>query len=68
MCGSQGDEAAGCDDNYGKTTAEMQTASTFLEQAGTSWTRQLLARKISGGFWKGRTIQDFGGSPLPIDY
>jgi len=31
MCGTQGDEATGCDDSYGKTTAEMQTASTFLE-------------------------------------
>jgi len=31
MCGTEGDEATGCDDNYGKTTAEMQMASTFLE-------------------------------------
>ena len=31
MCGSQGWPAAGCDDSYGKTTTEMQTASTFLE-------------------------------------
>jgi parallel beta-helix repeat protein len=31
MCGSQGDEATGCDNRYGKTTAEMQTASTFLD-------------------------------------
>ncbi len=31
MCGTQGDEATGCDDSYGKTTAEMQMANTFLE-------------------------------------
>jgi hypothetical protein len=31
MCGSQVDDAMGCDDSYGKTTAEMQRASTFLE-------------------------------------
>ena len=33
MCGFQirGTGTTGCDDNYGKTTAEMQTASTFLE-------------------------------------
>jgi rhodanese-related sulfurtransferase len=31
ICGNQGDEATGCDDNYGKTSAEMQTAATFLE-------------------------------------
>jgi hypothetical protein len=31
MCGGQGDEATGCDDSYGKSTAEMQTASTFLD-------------------------------------
>jgi hypothetical protein len=31
MCGSQSDDAIGCDNTYGKTTIEMQTASTFLE-------------------------------------
>jgi hypothetical protein len=31
MCGSQGDDATGCDNTYGKTTTEMQTASTFLD-------------------------------------
>jgi len=31
MCGSQKYAATGCDDSYGKTTAEMQTANTFLE-------------------------------------
>ena len=32
MCGSHGDDdATGCNDSYGKTTAEMQTASTFLD-------------------------------------
>jgi len=31
MCGSQGDDATGCDNTYGKTTIEMQTASTFLD-------------------------------------
>jgi hypothetical protein len=31
MCGKQGDDAAGCDDSNGKSTAEMQTAATFLE-------------------------------------
>jgi hypothetical protein len=31
MCGSQEDDAAGCDGSYGKTTAEMQTAATFLD-------------------------------------
>jgi len=31
MCGSQGENATGCDDSCGKTTAEMQTASTFLD-------------------------------------
>ncbi|MHC4173428.1 MAG: GLUG motif-containing protein [Planctomycetota bacterium] len=30
MCGGQRG-GVGCDDSYGKTTAEMQTASTFLE-------------------------------------
>ena len=31
MCGSQVHDATGCDDSYGKTTAEMQTAATFLD-------------------------------------
>jgi hypothetical protein len=31
MCGSPESGASGCDDSYGKTTAEMQTASTFLD-------------------------------------
>jgi len=31
MCGSQEEVASGCDDSSGKTTAEMQTATTFLE-------------------------------------
>ncbi len=31
MCGSQADESSVCDDSYGKTTAEMQTAGTFLD-------------------------------------
>ena len=32
MCGSsKWESATGCDDSFGKTTAEMQTASTFLE-------------------------------------
>ncbi|MHC4751767.1 MAG: hypothetical protein ACYTFW_18065, partial [Planctomycetota bacterium] len=31
ICGSQGENATGCDDSCGRTTAEMQTASTFLE-------------------------------------
>ncbi len=31
MCGSQGRYATGCDDSYGKTTAEMQTESTFTD-------------------------------------
>jgi hypothetical protein len=31
MCGSQDVESIGCDDSYGKTTVEMQTANTFLE-------------------------------------
>jgi hypothetical protein len=31
MCGFQLNEAIGCDDSLGKTTAEMQTASTFLD-------------------------------------
>ena len=31
MCGRQDDDATGCDDSYGKTTAKMQMASTFLE-------------------------------------
>ena len=31
MCGGQDDLSTGCDDSYGKATAEMQTASTFLE-------------------------------------
>ena len=31
MCGSQGENATGCDDSCGLTTAEMQTAGTFLE-------------------------------------
>lgn len=30
MCGRQLDDATGCNDSFGKTTAEMQTASTFL--------------------------------------
>ena len=33
MCGSQSDEGTDCDDAFGLTTAEMQTASTF-EQVG----------------------------------
>ncbi|MHC4174891.1 MAG: GLUG motif-containing protein [Planctomycetota bacterium] len=31
MCGRQGDDATGCDDSYGKSTAEMQTESTFTD-------------------------------------
>jgi len=31
MCGIQVYGATGCDDSYGKTTAEMRTASTFLD-------------------------------------
>ena len=31
MCGSQGASGSGCDDSYGKTTAEMQTLNTFTE-------------------------------------
>jgi len=31
MCGVQGDDGIGCDDSYGKVTAEMQTATTFLD-------------------------------------
>ncbi len=31
MCGSQEEVASVCDDSSGKTTAEMQTASIFLE-------------------------------------
>jgi hypothetical protein len=31
MCGIQGDDASGCDDNLGKKTTEMQTASTFVD-------------------------------------
>jgi hypothetical protein len=34
MCGIQEDNATGCDDSYGKTTTEMQTASTFQ---GVGW-------------------------------
>jgi len=31
MCGDADDPQGSCDDSYGKTTAEMQTATTFLE-------------------------------------
>jgi hypothetical protein len=31
MCGWQANNASGCDNSYGKTTAEMQIAGTFLE-------------------------------------
>ena len=31
MCGSEEEVASGCDDSSGKTTTEMQTATTFLE-------------------------------------
>ncbi|MHC4556930.1 MAG: GLUG motif-containing protein [Planctomycetota bacterium] len=31
MCGVQGYGATGCDDSFGRTTVEMQTASTFLD-------------------------------------
>ena len=31
MCGRQNDDASSCDDSYGRTTAEMQMASTYLE-------------------------------------
>jgi WD40 repeat protein len=31
MCGRKEEGASGCDDSLGKTTAEMQTAGTFLE-------------------------------------
>jgi hypothetical protein len=31
MCGFQFGQADGCDNDYGKTTIEMQTASTFLD-------------------------------------
>jgi len=33
MCGEQGEYATGCDPNCGKTTAEMQTRSTFTDAA-----------------------------------
>ena len=36
--------------------------------AGTSWTRRPTVQRISGGFSKARTIQDFGGKPTTIDY
>ena len=31
MCGSQEEGASGCDDSFGKATAETQTTVTFLE-------------------------------------
>lgn len=31
MCGAENDEDSGCDDAFGRTTAEMHTAGTFLE-------------------------------------
>jgi len=31
LCGSQEEVASGCDDSSGKTTAEMQTSTTFLD-------------------------------------
>jgi hypothetical protein len=31
FCTLRGDDGAGCDDSYGKTTIEMQTTNTFLE-------------------------------------
>jgi hypothetical protein len=31
MCGSQEEVASGCYDSSGKTTAEMRTATTFIE-------------------------------------
>jgi hypothetical protein len=31
MCGFQGSSANGCDNTYGKTTIEMQTAGTFMD-------------------------------------
>jgi len=31
MCGIQEEGATGCDDSFGLTTAELQTATTFLE-------------------------------------
>ena len=31
MCGICDEDAIGCDDSFGITTTEMQTASTFLE-------------------------------------
>jgi len=31
QCGSQQEGASGCDDSFGLTTDEMQTAGTFLE-------------------------------------
>jgi len=31
MCGIESSSATGCDNSYGKTTIEMQTASTFLD-------------------------------------
>ena len=34
MCGDQAERATGCDDSFGKTTAEMQTESTFTD---TGW-------------------------------
>ena len=31
MCGSHVEEDHGCDDSFGLTTTEMQTAATFLD-------------------------------------
>ena len=38
MCGGEGIGASGCDDSYGKTTAEMQDLNTFVE-AGWDFSR-----------------------------
>jgi len=45
----------------GKTTAEMRTATTFLEAGWDFVVRRPTARRISGAFSKGRTIPGCGG-------
>jgi hypothetical protein len=49
MCGTQSSSAIGCDNTYGKTTAEMQTESTFLN-AGWDFVDQ--TANGTGGIWK----------------
>ena len=48
MCGSQHNLATGCNDSFGRTTAEMQTARTFLTATGTTFDRSGVIR---GGGW-----------------